>query len=43
MAVDAVVETFGPFLIAVAVFALGVAGYAVLWLLTRRGVLPLWE
>jgi hypothetical protein len=32
------VETFGPFLIPVVVFVLGVVGYAVLWLLARRGV-----
>jgi hypothetical protein len=40
MAVDPLVETFGPFLIPVVVFVLGVAGYGMLWLLSRWGVLP---
>ncbi len=40
MAADSLVETFGPFLIPVVVFVLGVAGYGVLWLLSRWGVLP---
>ncbi|MFB6297809.1 MAG: hypothetical protein ABEH56_04750 [Salinirussus sp.] len=40
MVVDAVVETFGPFLIPVVVFVVGGIGYGVLWLLTRWGVLP---
>jgi hypothetical protein len=40
MAVDAVFETFGPFLIPAVVFVLGVVGYGLLWLLSRRGVLP---
>ncbi|WP_226012907.1 hypothetical protein [Halomicrobium salinisoli] len=31
------VETFGPFLIPATLFVVGVAGYAVLWLLTGRG------
>ena len=40
MIVDAVVETFGPFLIPAVVFVVGVVGYVALWLLTRWGVLP---
>lgn len=40
MAVDPLVETFGPFLIPAVVFVLGIAGYGVLWLLSRRGLLP---
>jgi hypothetical protein len=40
MALDAVVETFGPFLIPAAVFGVGFVGYVVLVLLTRWGVLP---
>jgi hypothetical protein len=39
MAVDPLVETFGPFLIPAVVFVLGVVGYALLWLLSQRGVL----
>ncbi len=31
------VDTFGPFLIPATLFVVGVAGYAVLWLLTGRG------
>jgi hypothetical protein len=34
------VETFGPFLIPVAVFVFGIVGYAVLWLLSEWGLLP---
>jgi hypothetical protein len=33
--VDAMVSTFGPFLIPVTVFAIGVLGYAILFLVTR--------
>jgi len=40
MVVDAAVDTFGPFLIPMVVFVVGVAGYAILWLLTQWGVLP---
>jgi hypothetical protein len=43
MAVSSVIETFGPFLIPVVVFVLGAAGYGVLWLLSRWGVLPAGE
>ncbi|WP_268893112.1 hypothetical protein [Salinirussus salinus] len=39
MVAGQVVETFGPFLIPVVVFVLGVAGYGLLWLLSRWGVL----
>ena len=41
MVVDALVETFGPFLIPATIFAIGVIGYGILILLTRYGVLPL--
>jgi|GEM_PF-3529377 len=30
------VETFGPFLIPATLFVVGVAGYAILWVLTGR-------
>ncbi|MEF8908246.1 MAG: hypothetical protein V5A13_10325 [Haloarculaceae archaeon] len=40
MTVDPLVEAFGPFLIPVVVFVLGVAGYGMLWLLSRWEVLP---
>lgn len=32
---DAVVQTFGPFLIPAVVFAIGVVGYLLLYLLSR--------
>jgi len=40
MAVDALVETFGPFLIPATVFVVGAVGYGLLILLTRYGLLP---
>ena len=41
MVVDTLVETFGPFLIPVTMFVVGVVGYGILILLTRYGFLPL--
>jgi len=35
--VATVVDTFGPFLIPATLFVVGVAGYAVLWVLTDQG------
>jgi hypothetical protein len=34
--VEGVVETFGPFLIPVTVFAIGIVGYTVLYLMSRQ-------
>ena len=39
MVIDTLVETFGPFLIPAAIFAIGVVGYGILILLTRYGLL----
>jgi len=36
----ALVETFGPFLIPVAIFVLGLTAYGLLVFLGRRGLLP---
>jgi hypothetical protein len=41
MVLDALVETFGPFLIPATIFVVGVVGYGVLILLTRHGLLPI--
>lgn len=32
-------DSAGPFLIPIAIFVLGLAGYLFLWLLTRQGIL----
>ena len=40
MVVDALVDTFGPFLIPAVLFVVGVVGYAILIALTRYGILP---
>jgi hypothetical protein len=40
MIVDAVIETFGPFLIPATVFAVGAVGYGLLILLSRYGLVP---
>lgn len=40
MVVNALVETFGPFLIPATVFVVGVVGYGILIFLTRYGFLP---
>jgi hypothetical protein len=40
-AVDAAVDTFGPFVIPATLFAVGLVGYLLLVTLTRLGVLPL--
>ena len=37
--IDPIVDTFGPFLIPVVIFVLGLVGYLVLLVLTRRGIL----
>ena len=37
--IDPIVDTFGPFLIPVVIFVLGVVGYLILFALTRRGIL----
>jgi hypothetical protein len=37
--IDTIVTTFGPFLIPVAIFVIGVVGYLILLVLTRRGIL----
>jgi uncharacterized RDD family membrane protein YckC len=37
--IDSIVTTFGPFLIPVIIFVLGLVGYFILFLLTRRGIL----
>lgn len=36
--VESVVETFGPFLIPAAIFAVGIGVYVLLWVLGRFGV-----
>ncbi|MBO4246507.1 MULTISPECIES: hypothetical protein [Halomicrobium] len=36
MVVATAVDTFGPFLIPATLFVVGVAGYAVLWILTGQ-------
>ena len=40
MVLDALVETFGPFLVPALLFVVGLVGYAILILLTRWGILP---
>jgi hypothetical protein len=35
--VDTVVRTFGPFLIPIVIFGVGIGFYVLLWLLGRRG------
>lgn len=37
MAIESIIELFGPFLIPVVVFAVGVVGYTVLVFLSRQG------
>jgi hypothetical protein len=40
MALDGIVDTFGPFLIPATLFVIGIVGYGILILLTRYGILP---
>ncbi|MEF8938182.1 MAG: hypothetical protein V5A32_09550 [Halovenus sp.] len=37
--IESVVDTFGPFLIPVVIFGIGLVGYLILFVLTRRGIL----
>ncbi|KYH25471.1 hypothetical protein HAPAU_21430 [Halalkalicoccus paucihalophilus] len=37
MALESIIELLGPFLIPVAIFAVGAVGYSVLVVLSRRG------
>lgn len=40
MVLDSLLEFAGPFVIPAGIFAVGVAGYAILRYLTRLGILP---